>query len=54
MSSNEKFCTGCQRYKKESEGKLVERRRMKRWICSVCLDRKNVSVYAKKRGSDAN
>ena len=43
-----KFCTGCQTMRPLSEGSIVQRGKMKRWICVVCQDRKNVSPYATK------
>ncbi len=47
-SVERKFCTGCQTMRPLSEGSIVQRGKMKRWICVVCQDRKNVSPYATK------
>ena len=44
----EKFCFGCQNMRKLSEGQHIQRGRTKRWICNICLAKKNVSDYAKK------
>ena len=47
-SSEKKFCAGCQSWRLVTEGTTVMRNKRNRWICKVCLERKNVSMYATK------
>jgi hypothetical protein len=44
-----KFCSGCQQLREESDGKKVLRGRITRWMCNICLEKKNVSLYQSKR-----
>jgi hypothetical protein len=49
MSSPEKFCTACQTYRSLDFGEFFIRNKIKRWICKVCQERQNESIYASKR-----
>jgi len=52
-----KFCSGCQQLREESDGKKVLRGRITRWMCNICLDKRNVSLYQSKpkvSGNKAN
>ena len=42
---DKKFCAGCQKWRLLSEGQTVVRNKRNRWICNVCLARKNDSPY---------
>ena len=47
-----KFCTGCQQYRKEENGKRVKRGKITRWICHICIAKTNVSPYTKEKKDD--
>lgn len=44
-----KFCFGCQKMKSITQGQNVIRNKTNRWICNVCLARKNKSDFAKQK-----
>ena len=49
VNMDKKFCFGCQLFKDLDQGKNVVRGKIKRWVCNVCLARKNTSTYASKK-----
>jgi len=46
--TDQKFCFGCQKMRKASDGTTVRRNNRNRWMCSVCFAKSNESPYAKK------
>jgi len=40
-----RFCTSCQSDRVEDGGEYRHFGKMKRWICSPCLQHKSVSIY---------
>jgi molybdenum cofactor biosynthesis enzyme MoaA len=46
---DKKFCAGCQKWRLLSEGQTVVRNKRNRWICNVCLARKNDSPYTTRK-----
>lgn len=43
-----RFCTGCQQFRRPEDGKKEKRGKVTRWICNWCLARKNISIYQSK------
>ena len=42
------FCFGCQKIRKEAEMHTVQRGKMKRKMCTLCIERRNESPYSTK------
>lgn len=47
MSDGKKFCFSCQCLRNEATGVWLQRK-IRRWVCATCAERKNVSPYARK------
>ena len=48
-----KVCGSCQTARLLTEGQHYQRGKVKRWICKICIERKNPSMYASKgKGRD--
>jgi hypothetical protein len=46
MSTETKFCTGCQRIRPIEGGIIKPTASSKRWMCLQCVERKSESLYA--------
>ena len=49
-----KVCGSCQTARLLIDGQHYQRGKVKRWICKICIERKNPSMYASKgKGREA-
>jgi len=49
-----KVCAGCQRLRLTTDGSHHQRGKVKRWICNLCIAKKNESIYASKKNANKN
>lgn len=49
-----KVCASCQCARLLTDGQHYQRGKVKRWICKLCIERRNPSIYASKgKGREA-
>lgn len=50
MKLDQKFCTACQQLRTPVGGifSTSAKNKIKRWMCAVCVAKKNVSIYSSK------